>query len=203
MSDKSLTRSNLPWVIVIFLLGFITGIVLIVMRRQSQPIPIVITPPPPSATFQPTETPGPIRVYISGAVINPAVYELSPGAILEEAIAIAGGFSNEADPSAVNLALILRDGMHVHIPVPGASPVVTTGDSNVSMPEGTVNELININTATLEELDTLPGVGPATAQKIIDYRLANGPFDSIEDLDLVSGIGPAKLENIRSYITVQ
>jgi len=203
VSDKSLTRSNLPWVIVIFLLGFITGIVLIVLRGQSQPVPIVITPPPPSATFQPTDTPGPIRVYVSGAVINPAVYKLSPGSILEDAINIAGGFSDEADPSAVNLALVLLDGMHVHIPVPGTSPVVTNGDSNVTMPEGSINGLVNINTATLEELDTLPGIGPSTAQKIIDYRFVNGPFDSIEDLDLVSGIGPAKLETLRSYITVQ
>jgi competence protein ComEA len=136
-------------------------------------------------------------------VTNPAVYELSPGAILEEAVNIAGGFSSEADPSAVNLALVLNNGMHVHIPIEGAAPVVTNGDSNVSMQQGNINGLININTATLEELDSLPGIGPSTAQKIIDYRLANGPFQTIEDIDMVSGIGPAKLENLRDGITVQ
>jgi len=136
-------------------------------------------------------------------VLRPAVYEISADAILLDAITAAGGFSPEADQATVNLALPLRDGMHVHVPFPGDDPVVEFSGDERSSGNNFSGALININTATLEELDTLPGIGPSTAQKIIDYRENNGTFSAIEEIDRVSGIGPAKLEEIRDLITVQ
>ena len=203
MSDRPITKNHLPWIIVIFLVGFVAGVVALVLRDRTQPAPIFITPPAPTATVLPTDTPGPLRVYISGAVLRPAVYELSQDAILLDAVTAAGGLTSEADHAAINLALPLKDGMHVHVPLPGDDPVIMVGgeerSSNINISGG----LVNINIATLAELDTLPGIGPSTAQKIINYREANGKFVSVDEIDRVSGIGAAKLEQIRDLISVE
>ena len=203
MSDTPTTKNILPWIIVILLVAIIAGMVLFVLYNRTQPAAIIINPPKPTATIQPTETPGPLRVYISGAVLNPAVYELPADAILLDAITAAGGFANEADQTVINLALPLKDGMHVHVPIPGDEPVVEMGGDEGSSGINRSGTPVNINTASLEELDTLPGIGPSIAQKIIDYRENNGPFSVIEEIDGVSGIGPAKLEEIRDLITVR
>jgi len=203
VSSTPSTKNYLPWIVVIFLVVIIAGIMFFVLLNRTQPAAIFITPPAPTATARPTETPGPLRVYISGAVLRPAVYELSADAILLDAITAAGGFTAEADQATVNLALPLRDGMHVHVPVPGDEPVVELGGDERSSGINLSSALVNINTATLEELDTLPGIGPSIAQKIIDYRENNGAFSAVEEIDRVSGIGPAKLEEIRELITVQ
>ena len=202
MSGPSSTKSYLPWIVVIFLVGVVAGIVVLVLLDRSQPAAIIITPPAPTATVRPADTPGPMRVYISGAVLRPAVYELSADAILLDAITAAGGFTSEANQVAVNLALPLRDGMHVHVPVPGDEAVIEAGGDEGSSGIILSGALVNINTATLEQLDTLPGIGPSTAQKIIDYRQANGSFTSIEEIERVSGIGPAKLDQLRGLISV-
>lgn len=144
-----------------------------------------------------------MRVYISGEVARPDVYELPSGAILLDAVNAAGGFSEEANREIVNLALPLSDGMHVHVPgnaEEGALPVVSGGIVPGSDSPGTP---ININTASLEELDRLPGIGPSIAQRIIDYRQENGSFTAIEEVQNVSGIGPAKYEEIKDLITLQ
>ena len=173
------------------------------LRTRTQPAPIYITPPAPTETPGPTSTLRPIRVYISGAVHKPAVYELRPDAILEDVISLAGGLTEEADRVSVNLALPLEDGMHVHIPVPGDDPVVDSATIRASSEESTSPDRININTATKDELDLLPGIGPSTAQKIINYRTANGNFVSVEDLILVPGIGPAKMDQIQDLISIE
>lgn len=144
-----------------------------------------------------------MRVYISGEVVHPDVYELPSGAILLDAVNAAGGLSEEANREIVNLALPLSDGMHVHVPgnaEEGALPPVSGGVVSSSDSPGTP---ININTASLEELDRLPGIGPSIAQKIIDFRQENGPFTAIEEVQNVSGIGPAKYEEIKDLITLQ
>ena len=202
MAVTSPSKSYLPWIVVIFLVGVVAGIVALVLLDRGQPAAIIITPPAPTATVRPTDTPGPMRVYISGAILRPAVYELSADAILLDAITAAGGFTSEANQAAVNLALPLRDGMHVHVPVPGDELVVGDGGDDRSSGIILSGATVNINVANLEQLDTLPGIGPSTAQKIIDYREANGAFTSIEEIERVSGIGPAKLDQLRGLIAV-
>lgn len=153
-----------------------------------------------AVTLRPVPTEKPIVVHITGAVPRPGVYALPQGARVQDAVSAAGGFLAEADKENLNLAQLLEDGEKLDIPfVAGFSPVIPTAVPEVIQ---ATTELININTATSFELDTLPGIGPTTAQKIIDYRTQNGPFLSIEDIINVSGIGPGTYERIKDLITV-
>lgn len=153
-----------------------------------------------AVVLRPAPTEKPVVVYITGAVPRPGVYALPKNARVQDAISAAGGFLAEAEKSEINLAALLEDGEKLDIPyIEGASPVLATpGPTVVSA----TTELVNINTASLEELDTLPGIGPTTAQNIIDYREQNGPFVSIEDIVNVSGIGPVSYERFKDLITV-
>lgn len=170
---------------------------------------IWLTARPPqgeSVELRPAPTPKPIRVHIAGAIVRPGVYELPEDSRVLDVVEAAGGFVAEADKTALNLAAIVDDAERLDIPyVAGFTPeaesgfvVVSTGTPSASAGEG----LVNINTASLDELDTLPGIGPTTAQRIIDYRNENGPFGSIEDIVNVSGIGPATFEELKDLITV-
>lgn len=165
----------------------------------------------PTATVAPTPTPAPVAVFVSGEVAHPDVYLLAPSSRVADAIAAAGGFTGEADTVIVNRAEPVRDGMHVHVPPRGAAP--TPGpltDANPrSRPEGNGRESgparagpVNINTASAEELDQLPGIGPVIAQRIVEYRTTNGRFRSIDEIKLVSGIGDKLFEKIKDLITV-
>ena len=187
-------------------LGLITGgaIVHLSSRAQRQRLsaPIVVSTPIPTPTVRPSPTPAPIRVYVSGAVQSPAVYELPHGSIIQDAVDAAGGPATDADLDAINLALELQDQQHVHLPRAGEAnppPVISGGASRSGK---TTGHLIHINTATAAELETLPGVGEVTAQRIIDYRESNGPFETIEDIQNVSGIGPKTFEGFRDMITI-
>lgn len=158
-----------------------------------------------AVTLRPVPTEKPIVIQVSGAVPRPGVYALAQGSRVQDAISAAGGFLAEADKTGINLARALADGEQLDIPyVAGGSPVIldatTTVTSVATAPSST--ELININTASASELDTLPGIGPTTAQKIIDYRQQNGPFVSTADIINVSGIGPGTYEKIKNLITV-
>ena len=158
------------------------------------------TPSGEAVILRPVPTDKPIVVHVTGAVPRPGVYALPKGARVQDGISAAGGFLAEADKANINLAQLLEDGEKLDIPfIEGASPVLAT-----PLPEvvATTTDLININTATAAELDTLPGIGPTTAQKIIDYRTQNGPFVNAEDIINVSGIGPASYERIKDLITV-
>jgi competence protein ComEA len=158
------------------------------------------TPSGEAVTLRPVPTDKPIVVHITGAVPRPGVYALPQGARVQDGISAAGGFLAEADKTNINLAQALEDGEKLDIPyIEGGSPVLATPFPQVV---ATTTDLIDINTATTAELDTLPGIGPTTAQKIIDYRTANGPFVSTEDIINVSGIGPASYERIKDLITV-
>ena len=130
-------------------------------------------------------------VHVVGAVRRPGLYRLPQGARIADAVERAAGATRRADLSLINLAAPLADGMQVVVPArarPGAG-----GDASAAAAAGPVH----LNTATLEELDTLPGVGPVTAQKILDYRQQHGAFASIDELDAIPGIGPARLEQLR------
>ena len=142
-----------------------------------------------SVTLLPTATPAMLTVYVSGSVATPGVYTVPDGSRIEAAVQAAGGFIPGADQSNINLATLLTDGQQVNVP-----GVVETSHVNVGR--------VNINTATVADLDGLPGIGPTTAQAIVDYRLQNGPFQVIQDIEKVQGVGPATFENIKNFINV-
>lgn len=207
-------RSNFTWLLLGFFAGAIVTVVIMVLSRRDRPAPIVITAPEPTAAPEPTSTPpppptpGPLHVYVSGEVKAPAVYELPPGSLVQDAINQAGGFTAAADASLLNLAQPLTDGMQVHAPAAGEAPTpLPITEPEAAAPAATTAGetagLVNLNTATVEELDDLPGIGPTLAQNIVDYRQANGPFATIEDIMNVPGIGEGKFEQIKDLVTVK
>ena len=151
-----------------------------------------------------------VTVHVVGAVHRPGVYALPEGSRVRDAIDAADGCIGDAMPEAVNLARILVDGEQVRIPTAAevAAGVAAGGAgaagaaSGAGVQSGQAGGKININSASVGELDALPGVGPSTAQKIVDDRTANGPFKRIEDLMRVSGIGEKKFEALKDSITV-
>jgi competence protein ComEA len=129
-------------------------------------------------------------VHVAGAVRRPGLYRLAEGTRVADAVAHAGGATAPADTSAINLAAPLADGMQVLVPKRVAgSPGKTAGGR------------VSLSSATVAELDELPGVGPVTAQKIVDYRSQHGGFRSIDDLDAIPGIGPARIEQLRDLVS--
>jgi len=184
-------------------ISLIVGGVIGYFTPRPQPsTPIVVSTPLPTPTPLSTPTPAPIRVHVSGAVRQPAVYELPPGSIIQDAVDAAGGPAPEADLDRINLAVELRDQQQVYVPRQGEtdSPPPVSGGEPES--EGSAGGLVNINTAAASELETLPRVGPAMAQRIVEYREANGPFGAIEDIQNVQGIGPATFEGLKDLISV-
>ncbi len=147
----------------------------------------------------PSDRPRGATVHVAGAVARPGVYRLPASARVRDALRRAGGPTRRGDPNAINLAAEVADGVQIVVPRRGAAaaPVVaaTPGAEAPAPP-------VNLNSATLEQLDTLDGVGPVTAEAIIAYRQEHGGFRSVEDLGEVSGIGPKTLEALRDHVTV-
>ena len=188
-------------------LGVLGGTLLFVQQPSAQPIEIL--PPPtaaPSAAPAASATPGPIHVDVAGAVRTPGVYTLPIGSLVVDAITAAGGAGSEADLDRLNKAVTLQDGMQVYVPhkdeplpeaatpsSPAASGAAASGTASAEA------DPVNINTASLEALDSLPGIGPSLAQAIVAGR----PYSTVEDLLRVQGIGEARLKQLRARITVQ
>ena len=158
-----------------------------------------------------------ITVYVSGEVVKPGVYVLLATARVIDALQAAGGATSTADLVVVNLAAPLVDAAQVFIPRMGSTPRVTlprphaginlpiaggSGGTGAGGGATSTTGIVDINSATLSDLDALPGVGPSTAQAIIDYRTANGPYASVDDLLNVRGIGPSKLAAMRARVRV-
>lgn len=149
-----------------------------------------------------TEEADEIKVYICGEVLKPGVYTLFEGDRIDALINMAGGVTGEADLSAINLAERLHDEQYVRVPAKGEEGI----SQPASKTEGELSKLqglININTASAEELDSLPGIGPSIASRIIAYREEKGKFTSIEQIKEVSGIGDSKYEDIKDRICVK
>lgn len=164
----------------------------------------------PTTTSEPTvDVPASgTMVHVLGAVASPGVYELGPDARVVDAIAAAGGLNDDADVAQINLARPAIDGEQIYVPKVGEVPPVTAdiapepGVNTSTNGGGASNGLINLNTASATELEALPRIGPAMAQRIIDYRDSNGGFSSVEQLKEVSGIGEATFEQLEPLVTV-
>ena len=176
----------------------LVAVILIQVLRPS-PQPMRLSTSIPLATQEATPTPYTLRVYVSGAVHHPDVYTLLQDSIVKDAIEAAGGPTEEADLERINLALPVTDGQQVHVPRQGED------DPPVQPPSGqsTTGDKVNINTADSAALESLPGIGPSLAQRIIDHRQTQGPFERIEDIMEVSGIGDATFEGIQDLITTR
>lgn len=217
----------LEWLTLVVGLG-VLGVVGVLLLNQSRPTPIVIQPAPSATPLPPptaSPTPAPLIVYVNGAVRAPGLYTLPPGSRVAEALAAAGGLRPDAFGDGVNLAAPLSDGLQIFIAtrsqadeqqldtqliqrsgviaLPTVPEVAADADGSATAPAASAGGKVNINTADSALLDTLPGIGPATAQKIIDYRETVGPFQTIEEILNVAGIGEAKFAAIRELITVE
>jgi len=164
-----------------------------------------------------------VRIHVAGAVVHPGVYSVSSSARVVDAVAAAGGATSRADLERINLAQIIVDTEQVFVPsratrttkitvaprlrpsrttVPVSVPTIPGAMPIIGAPNTTMTPLINLNSATSDQLDTLPGVGPSTAKAIISYRNRKGPFGKVEDLLNVPGIGPSKVAALRDQVTV-
>ena len=188
---------SLAWLVVI------GGILLFMRRPTGDPIEILPAPTPPSTpTALPSPTPGPLHVDVAGAVQMPGVYILAPGSIVADAIVAAGGPAGDADLDRINKAVSLQDGTQIYVPRMGQADLPVRSQPVMlptAPPSTATGGLIDINTATDQELDTLPGVGPVLARRIIEGR----PYGAVDDLLRVAGIGQATLDKLRDQVTVR
>lgn len=184
----------------LFAAGVLTGLLsaglVLLVTAPPRGHPIRLAPPP---------SPSPLHVHVAGAVRNPGVYSMPPGAMVEDAVTAAGGPTGDAALEAINLAQPLADGIRVSIPsqadlerAPASVPTFIAAGTS-----GQDTDRVNINTADVPALKRLPGIGPSLAQKIVDYRESHGPFGRPEDLQAVPGIGPAKYEAVKELITTE
>jgi competence protein ComEA len=180
-------------------LAILIGVVYILRR----PEPRVIRIPTPGPLLTPADAS--IQVQIGGAIVQPGVYTLTLGSRVSNALEAAGGPRPDADLSELNLALKLKDGDSIMVPTHAS---VTVANAPLTLTRAapaptTTPPKININTASVEELDTLPRIGTALAKRIVDYRTKEGPFRRIEDIKNVNGIGDALFENFKDLITAE
>lgn len=159
----------------------------------------------PSGTVENTVPQNDVTVYVSGEVTSPGLVTLSSTSRVKDAISACGDFTPLADKNGVNLAQKLTDGMQINVPAQTIKQnTAENSAASLDLMQNSADntEIVNINTATKEQLDTLPGIGPATADKIIEYRQTNGPFQSVEDIKNVRGIGDAKFSKMQSRIRI-
>lgn len=205
MDNNQVSSRTIVIVFSLIVIAIIIGGVLLYFSRP-EPVEITINPPIPTATDSSTATPEPITVYITGAVSEPqSTISLPFGSRVQDAIDLVGGLTDEANLDLVNLAAIVRDGDQIHVPLLSETTVENDDEAtdSIALPTQSGGDLVFINTATREELQTLPGIGVAMAQIIVEYRQDNGLFTSLEDLDSVPGIGPSTLEDIADLISFE
>jgi competence protein ComEA len=174
----------------------------------AEPVTLAVTPG--AQVIRPTQSlpvdavpPAQQVMYISGAVVTPGVYafEGSHDVRIVDLVMRAGGLRSDADAAAINLAASVGDAAHVHIPVRESAEQRGAVPASTGSTESAQSQTVNVNRASVDELTQLPGVGPALAQRIIDFRAQHGPFTTLDDLDAVSGVGESLLSKIAAYVT--
>ncbi|HWQ61095.1 MAG TPA: ComEA family DNA-binding protein [Negativicutes bacterium] len=188
------------WLIVIALAGLIIAGSFYDHWRKTAPPEKPAVPVPAAQTAAVAD--GRPVVHVSGAVNKPGVYEVGPGSRVVDAVNAAGGLAAEADAARVNLAQSVKDGMQVNVPATGAAGHApgTTAAEAAAGSAGTGK--VSINAAGRGELESLPGIGPVLAERIVEYRRANGPFRDVTELKKVNGIGDGKFNRIKDRITL-
>jgi len=206
-------RPPLPTVAVAaVVLAALAGVAWFLVRPGPAPpieasLPMAGSPAGPGATAStvvaPSTTPADIVVHAAGAVVAPGVHHLPAGSRVADLLAAAGGATADADLDRVNLAALLADGAQVRFPRVGEpAPSSVVGGAAGGDDDAATAGPIDLNTATAEQLEALPGVGPSIAAAIVEHRERNGPFRSVDDLLDVPGIGPARLDELRGSVTV-
>jgi competence protein ComEA len=192
-------------VLVILIAGFLAWR----SRPQAEPVAPQLPAAPPSAAAQasqgaaaPQGTATEIVVAVTGKVRRPGLVRLPPGARVADAVDAAGGFLPGTDLALLNLARKVSDGELIAVGVPGAAPPAEGSGGPAAAPGQEPAGKVNLNTATLAQLDTLPGVGPVLAQRILDYRTGHGGFKSVNELRQVDGIGDARFEQLKDLVAV-
>lgn len=203
-------RQALAYALVLLALLALAGALLVDRSRSSSPSrpaasPLEQVAAEDAEALRVSETPGAtgreaaLVVHVAGAVRRPGLYRLPPGSRVDDAVRLAGGARRSADLSQLNLAAPVADGQQILVPrrAPATEPGPAGGSTEAAAPGP-----VSLNSATLEELDALPGIGPVTAQHILDYRAEHGAFQTVDELDAVPGIGPARLEQLRELVTL-
>ena len=192
MSRLALDRRQavIGCVVVVLLLAF-GGKLLLRPHEQAVPPPVRVAAPVTTSAARAT-----IFVNVVGAVRRPGLYRLREGSRVATAVSRAGGPTRRAQLELVNLAALVADGEQIVVPRRGRGGVAAAAGSSAATASGPVH----LNSATLEQLDALPGIGPVTAQKILSYRQEHGAFGSVDELDAVPGIGPARLDQLRELV---
>jgi competence protein ComEA len=181
-------------VLAALVLALVAGALVLRHHGGAAATPLQVAPIRPQAAPRPAGRP--LVVDVVGAVREPGLYHLGNCARVADAIEQAGGLSRRADRRAVNLAARVADGQQVVVAARGSPGAATAAASTPAAP-GTP---VSLSAATVEQLDTLPGIGPVTAQKIVAFRQEHGPFESVEGLDAIPGIGPARLEELKGLV---
>jgi len=175
--------------------GFVALLLFLGSKLLARPQPSAGLAPPVAPPTETAAAPAVVVVDVVGAVRRAGLYRLQQGARIADAVARAGGATAKADLALINLAAPLADGEQVVVPKRGAAASSAAPSAGVAS-----SGPVHLSTATLEQLDSLPGIGPVTAQKILDYRQKHGPFTSVDELDAVPGIGPARLEQLKDLV---
>jgi competence protein ComEA len=194
MDLHALTPAQRRLLFGVVLLGalLVLGVPRLLHRGAGQVAVPLLRPPRTARAAAPSSK---LVVDVAGAVRRPGLHELAPGTRIADAVAAAGGATAKADITAVNLAAPIADGEQIVVPARGSG---AAGASSGAAPSPTAP--LDLNSASLEQLDALPGIGPTTAQKILDYRQAHGSFHSLADLDAVPGIGQGRIEQLKGLV---
>ena len=202
---------NKPWILILF--GLLAGLLaaggILLISRPAQGVPIALQPAPSPtypAPLAPSSTPVPILIQIDGEVNSPGVYPLPIGSRVDELLQAAGGLTDNADTDRVNIVSVLHDGDYYYIPAAGETIPETAANSpdNLQVSQDPSFQYpINLNLASQEELESLPGIGPTKAMDIISYREEHGAFLSVDALVNVPGIGENTVDSLREYLIVE
>jgi len=200
-----------PWQSIIFgiLVGLLASGLILLIAQPDRGEPISLSPPPtPTRTLppKPTSTPAPITVQISGEIQNPGVYTLDGTNRLGDLIDLSGGLTEDADLTRVNFAAIINDGDFIYITAYEEDLPINSRDTIINLPTEETDAIVyplDLNKATQEALESLPGIGEVKASAIIAYRELIGGFTTVDELIYVNGIGPATLEAIRDLVAIE